>query len=108
MISQRQLEIAFGKFASGHRPGEESWSDYDQQALDYVLGGANVKDDNLVNEDELLERIKDLLYPDFCKHYPAIIELTTSRQCDNVASKLLELFKTYQNSVLRPVNNSDE
>ncbi len=30
-----QLCIAFGKFATGTKPGDEMWCNYDQDALDY-------------------------------------------------------------------------
>ncbi|TVO53820.1 hypothetical protein, partial [Denitromonas halophila] len=32
-----QLSIAFGKYASGTRPGDDMWCEYDKDALDYCL-----------------------------------------------------------------------
>lgn len=37
MVNTFQMEIAFGKYAAGHRPGDEGWSHYDQEALDYAI-----------------------------------------------------------------------
>lgn len=35
-----QMLIAFGKYESGLRPGEEGWTEYDQDALEAARSGA--------------------------------------------------------------------
>ena len=35
----QQLTIAFGKYINGYRPGDELWSEEDQDAYTYSVGG---------------------------------------------------------------------
>jgi hypothetical protein len=38
MVSLEQALIALGKYAAGYRPGQEGWSQEDQEALDAANG----------------------------------------------------------------------
>lgn len=40
----RQLSIAFGKYIAGYRPGDELWSDFDQEAFDFATEIKRIKD----------------------------------------------------------------
>jgi hypothetical protein len=42
----RLLKTGFGKYVAGHRPGEETWSSYDQQALELACGYENPVGEN--------------------------------------------------------------
>lgn len=37
MPSNFQMEITWSKYATGYRPGDECWSHYDQEALEYAI-----------------------------------------------------------------------
>ena len=37
--SRTQIAAAFGKYLTGHRPGEDSWSEEDKQAHYYCMYG---------------------------------------------------------------------
>jgi hypothetical protein len=39
----RQLSIAFAKYIAGYRPGDELWSDFDQEAYEFVTELKNIK-----------------------------------------------------------------
>jgi hypothetical protein len=68
------------------------------------------QDDNLVDEDELKSKIESLLDDLTIENLNDFDEIPNRVICckEETTEELLELFKTYQNSVLRPVNNSDE
>lgn len=36
-MNNEQISIAFGKYVSGYRPGDEGWSELDQEAYDEVM-----------------------------------------------------------------------
>lgn len=37
MPSTFQMEIAWSKYVAGHRPGDETWSHFDQEALEHAI-----------------------------------------------------------------------
>ena len=37
-MTLEQVSIALAKLYSGHRPGDETWCEFDYEALEYALG----------------------------------------------------------------------
>lgn len=40
-----QIAITFGKYISGYRPGDEGWSELDQEVYDKVMGSKTVSEE---------------------------------------------------------------
>ena len=40
-----QIAITFGKYISGYRPGDEGWSERDQEVYDKVIGSKAVSEE---------------------------------------------------------------
>jgi len=36
-LSETQILVAFGKYIAGYRPGDEMWTDKDQEAYEYAM-----------------------------------------------------------------------